>query len=274
MNERRKIADQAVPFRAILRNTDRRRRRIVRRRPVDPLSRGGGALSPLTYAEYLRMETLLSIQEPRTPPTSSRAVVLAEQFFIITHQSCELWLKQLGSDLDAAAEALVPPCDSRDLELGLEFLLRAGEVVRVLQQQILVLEKLPLRYFAAFRPSLGTASGAQSAQFRRLTTLLGNNDHQGTLYDAFAAAAEYHGRSVHDVCRTGLESGVLHRLAEALVDMGNGYWHWKMAHLALVSKMVGEGGGTGGSSGVDFLARRVTRPFPELRRLRGRVHQS
>jgi tryptophan 2,3-dioxygenase len=231
-------------------------------------------LSPLTYAEYLRMEDLLSLQEPRTPATSTHAVVLAEQFFIITHQSCELWLKQLGSDLDAAADALLPPCDPRDLELGLEFLLRSAELLRVLQQQILVLEKLPLRYFAEFRPYLGTASGAQSAQFRRLTALLGNNHQQGTVYDAFVAAAEYHGHSVHEVCRLGVEAGVLHRLAEAMVDMGNGYWHWKMAHLALVSKMVGEQSGTGGSSGVDFLARRVTRPFPELRRLRGKVHHS
>ncbi|GGU28040.1 tryptophan 2,3-dioxygenase family protein [Streptomyces diastaticus] len=230
----------------------------------------------MTYGDYLHMETLLSLQEPKAPNTAGRAVVLAvaEQFFIITHQSCELWLKQLGADLDAAAEALLPPCDPHDLELGLEFLQRSGELIRVLQQQLAVLEKLPLRYFAEFRTYLDTASGAQSAQFRRLTALLGNSHHQGSLYEAFAAAAEYHGQSVHDVLRRGVECGVLHRLAEALVDLGNGYWHWKVAHLALVSKMIGEQDGTGGSSGVDFLARRVTRPFPELRRLRGKVHHS
>ncbi|MGW4380381.1 tryptophan 2,3-dioxygenase family protein [Kitasatospora sp. NPDC004531] len=231
-------------------------------------------MSPLTYADYLRMETLLSLQEPRTPPASSRSVVLAEQFFIITHQASELWLKQLGSDLDAAAEALMPPCDAHDLEIGLEFLLRAGEVLRVLQQQLLVLERLPLRYFAEFRPYLDTASGAQSTQFRRLTALLGGDHHRGSLYEAFAAAAEYHGRTVPEVCRLGVEAGVPHRLAEALVDIGNAYWHWKVAHLALVSKMVGEQSGTGGSSGADFLARRLTRPFPELRRLRGNVHRA
>ncbi|MDT0611488.1 tryptophan 2,3-dioxygenase family protein [Streptomyces lancefieldiae] len=228
----------------------------------------------MTYGDYLHMETLLSLQEPKAPNTAGRAVVLAEQFFIITHQSCELWLKQLGADLDAAAEALLPPCDPHDLELGLEFLQRSGELIRVLQQQLAVLEKLPLRYFAEFRTYLDTASGAQSAQFRRLTVLLGNSHHQGSLYEAFAAAAEYHGQSVPDVLRRGVECGVLHRLAEALVDLGNGYWHWKVAHLALVSKMIGEQDGTGGSSGVDFLARRVTRPFPELRRLRGKVHHS
>ncbi|MFI1167924.1 tryptophan 2,3-dioxygenase family protein [Streptomyces sp. NPDC020801] len=229
-------------------------------------------MGTLTYADYLRMETLLSLQEPRTPDTAGRAVVLAEQFFIITHQSCELWLKQIGADLDAAAEALVPPCDTYDLELSYEFLLRTGEILRVLQDQLVALEKLPLRYFAEFRPYLDTASGAQSTQFRRLTGLLGNDQHPGSLYEAFVAAAEYHGQSVHDVCRRGVECGVLHRIAEALLEIGNGYWHWKVAHLALVTKMVGDQQGTGGSSGADFLARRVTRPFPELRRLRGKVH--
>ncbi|MEV0923940.1 tryptophan 2,3-dioxygenase family protein [Streptomyces spongiicola] len=231
-------------------------------------------MSALTYADYLRTEPLLSLQEPRSPHSASRAVVLAEQFFIIAHQSCELWLKQVGADLDATAEKLVPPCDAHELEVGLEFLLRAVELTRLLQQHVVVLEKLPLRHFAEFRPRLGTASGAQSAQFRRLTALLGNEHHQGSLYEAFAGAAGYHGQSVPEVCRRGAECGVLHRIAEALVDLGNGYWHWKVAHLALVSGMVGELGGTGGSSGVDFLARRVTRPFPELRRLRGRVHHS
>ncbi|WP_124270197.1 tryptophan 2,3-dioxygenase family protein [Streptomyces sp. ADI96-02] len=262
------------PLRCHARGKGHRTHQDIHRRPDDRTVRGGSALSDLTYADYLRMETLLSLQEPRAPHTAGRAVVLAEQFFIITHQSCELWLKQLAADLDAAVESLVPPCDPHDLELGLEFLLRAADIVRVLQQQVLVLEKLPLRCFAAFRPHLGTASGAQSTQFRRLTALLGNEHDPGSLYEAFTAAADYHGQTVPDVCRRGVESGVLHRVAEALVDLGNGYWHWKVAHLALVSGMVGEQSGTGGSSGVDFLARRTSRPFPELRRSRGKVRPS
>jgi tryptophan 2,3-dioxygenase len=231
-------------------------------------------MSALTYADYLRMETLLSLQEPRIPATADRAVVLAEQFFIITHQSCELWLKQIGADLNAAADALRPPCDVNDLELSVEFLLRTGEVFRVLHSQLLALEKLPIRHFAEFRRYLDTASGAQSTQFRQLTRLLGTDRNPGGLYNALVAAAEYQGYSIPDVCRQGVAAGVLHRIAEALLEIGNGYWHWKIAHLALMSKMVGSQEGTGGTSGVDFLARRIIRPFPELRRLRGQMHES
>ncbi|MFJ3232896.1 tryptophan 2,3-dioxygenase family protein [Streptomyces sp. NPDC086787] len=231
-------------------------------------------MSTLTYADYLRMETLLSLQEPRIPETADRAVVLAEQFFIITHQSCELWLKQVGADLSAAADELMPPCDDHDLELSVEFLTRTSELLRVLHDQLLALEKLPVGYFAAFRPYLGTASGAQSAQFRQLARLLGRDEYAGSLYQAFVAAVEYRGLSVPDVCRLGARAGVLHRIAEALLEIGNGYWRWKVTHLALMSKMVGNQEGTGGSSGADYLALRITRPFPELRRIRGRLHES
>lgn len=230
-------------------------------------------MSTLTYADYLRIETLLSLQEPQVPATSGRAVVLAEQFFIITHQACELWLKQVAADLQAAAEALLPHCEVSDLELGAEFLMRTGEVLRVLHGQLLVLEKLPMRHFVHFRPHLDTASGAQSAQFRQLAQLLGDDQNQGSLYTAFVEAVGYHGLSVVEVCRRGPAIGVLHRIAEALLEIGNGYWHWKMAHLALASKMVDSQEGTGGTGGIDFLVHRITRPFPELRRLRGRMHE-
>ncbi|WP_236075770.1 tryptophan 2,3-dioxygenase family protein [Streptomyces coffeae] len=229
-------------------------------------------MTTLTYTDYLQMETLLSLQEPRIPATAGRAAVLAEQFFIITHQSCELWLKQVGADLGAAADALTPPCDVDDLESGVEFLMRTGEILRVLHGQLLALEKLPVQYFAEFRPYLGTASGAQSAQFRQLARLLGSDQHPGSLYQAFVAAAAYHGRTVPEVCRQGVGAGALHRIAEALMDIGNGYWHWKVTHLALMSKMAGNRQGTGGTSGVDFLARRVTMPFAELRGLRSQLH--
>jgi tryptophan 2,3-dioxygenase len=227
---------------------------------------------PLTYADYLQTSTLLSLQETRTPTTADRAVVLAEHFFIIAHQSCELWLKQVISDLNASVDVLSPPCDIANIELCAEFLQRADELLRVLHGQVIALEQLPLRHFAAFRPYLGTASGAQSQQFILLSRLLGSDRQTGRLYEAFRAAVAYHNLSVEEVCRRGVAVGALHRVAEALLDVGNGYWRWKIAHLGLMTRMVGTQEGTGGTSGAEYLARRITLPFPELRQLRGQVH--
>lgn len=229
-------------------------------------------MTGLTYADYLHIKTLLSLQVTRTPATTDRAVVLAEHFFIVAHQSCELWLKQVIVDLEAAADALTPPCDAGDLEQSVEFLQRSNELLRVLHEQVIALERLPLRHFIEFRPYLGTASGAQSLQFRLLGRLIGGDHLPGRLYEAFVGAAEHHHLSVAEVCRRGIGAGALHRVAEALVDLGTGYWRWKVAHLALICKMVGDQNGTGGTSGVDYLARRTTLPFPELRRLRGHLH--
>jgi tryptophan 2,3-dioxygenase len=231
-------------------------------------------MTALTYADYLQVDTLLSLQETRSPDTASRSVVLAEHFFIVTHQACELWLKQVTFDLDAAAEAMTPPHGPEDAELALEFLLRSVELLRVLHEQVVALERLPLRHFAEFRPYLDGASGAQSVQFRVLARLLGGDRQEGRLYRAFEMLTGHRGMSVTDVCALGPATGVLNRIADSLLDVGNGYWRWKMTHLALVSKMVGNRTGTGGTTGVDQLARRVTMPFPQLRQVRAQVHQS
>jgi tryptophan 2,3-dioxygenase len=231
-------------------------------------------MTELTYAEYLRADTLLSLQQPRSSGTADRAVVLAEHFFIVAHQSCELWLKQLLADLEAVVDTLASESGAADLELSVELLRRAGDLLRVLHEQVLVLERLPLRHFVEFRPLLGTASGAQSEQFAVLARLIGDDRRRGALYEAFVTAAARSGLSVTQVCRLGPEVGVLHRVAEALLDVGDGLWRWRVAHLGLMSRMVGGEQGTGGSSGIDYLLRRITLPFRELRFRRGELHAS
>ncbi len=230
-------------------------------------------MTRMNYASYLHVETLLSLQDLQTPDTADRSVLAAEHFFIVTHQSCELWLKQIALDLDAAAEAMTAPYGPQDEELALEFLQRSVELLRVLHDQLLALERLPLRHFAEFRPLLDGASGAQSDQFRLLVGLLGSNQQEGRLHRSFESLVAHHDTDLASVCLLGPGAGVLNRIADSLLDVGNGYWRWKITHLALVSKMVGARSGTGGSSGVDFLAQRITLPFPGLRRLRTQVHE-
>lgn len=230
-------------------------------------------MAELSYSSYIQTETLLSLQKTQIPETADKSVILAEHFFIIAHQTCELWIKQAIADLSLVSELLSSPrLPSDGAESSVEILQRAVELLRVLHEQVLVLERLPLRHFVKFRPYLGTASGAQSQQFRGLGQLLGDDKREGRLYRAFVENAAHQGLAVADVCRLGAASGSLHRVAEVLLDVGNGYWRWKVAHLGLMSKMVGGQQGTGGTSGEEFLMRRMTLPFPELRRLRGDLH--
>jgi tryptophan 2,3-dioxygenase len=218
------------------------------------------------YRDYLNLDTLLSLQHPRVPTGQPHRVWTAEHFFIVGHQCCELWLTQVLLDLDSATEALSPPDVAG--EPALEYLSRTAKVLDVLYDHVGVLDHLPSHCFAQFRPYLGSASGAQSAQFHELDRRLGVVSSESPVERAFLGAVDASGLELIDVCRMNLDAGVLHRIFEALLDIAQGYWQWKIAHLALVSRLLGDIEGTAGTSGADYLARHVRLPFPGLRQVR------
>ncbi|MEU6476632.1 tryptophan 2,3-dioxygenase family protein [Streptomyces sp. NPDC047017] len=235
-------------------------------------------MSGQDYAGYLRLERLLSLQEPLSPAGEDTATGSAELFFIVAHQTSELWLTQALHDLDAATEALVcadAGAAPDDIEQALEHVDRAVAVMGLLGDTLRVLERLPVRRFAAFRPRLGTASGAQSRNFHDLEVRLGTADagEESPLYRAFLKALAARGTTVEEVCRLGASgAGAPHRLAEALLDLGYRFWQWKVAHLVLVDRTLGGLSGTGGTTGAGYLLTRARMPFPELRSARERLH--
>lgn len=224
----------------------------------------------LNYAEYLKLDRLMSLQQTRTPAGIDNRVRVSENFFIVAHQCCELWLSQALLDLDAATTAL--STSDRNREVALEHLHRVAAVLRILGEHVTVLNKLPAACFAEFRPLLGTASGAQSSQFHALDLRLGTGRRPSAITEAFVATVRADGLDLVAVCRHDLAAGALHALAEALLDIGQAYWTWKVAHLALVARLLGDQSGTAGSAGFDYLVRRVVMPFPELRAARQRAH--
>ncbi|MES9525320.1 tryptophan 2,3-dioxygenase family protein [Streptomyces capoamus] len=230
------------------------------------------------YAGYLRLERLLSLQEPLSPAGEDTATGSAELFFIVAHQTSELWLVQVLRDLDEAAGALVntgAPAAPDGIEQALEHLDRAVAVLGLLADTVRLLERLPVQRFAAFRPRLGSASGAQSRNFHELERCLGTAGEGGSpLYRAFCKALAARGTSPEEVCRLGASgAGAPHRLAEALLDLGYRFWQWKVAHLVLVDRSLGALPGTGGTTGGSYLLARARMPFPELRAARERLHR-
>ncbi len=121
----------------------------------------------LTYGSYLKVPELLDLQQFKADPGHPD-----ELLFIIAHQVYELWFKQLLHELvriNAHLDADEP--------------LRAAQLFeRVLKVQHLLIEQIPLLEtmfavdFAKFRHGLGTSSGFQSVQFRRLEFLCGNKN--------------------------------------------------------------------------------------------------
>lgn len=258
----------------------------------------------LTYGDYLRIDELLSIQQPVSSPEHHD-----ELLFIIQHQTSELWLKLIVHELRWAIDHLardeVGPC--------LKALARVKHVQRQLFEQWAVLATLTPSEYLQFRDALGPASGFQSVQYRLVEYLLGNKNAEmlevfahdpaatAVLGDALAAPSLYDeflrhlSRAGHAVPADRVErdwtqpyiadEGVVdvlariyespsehwqaYELAEELVDVEESFQLWRFRHLHTVKRIIGHKRGTGGSSGVGFLQAALDLSFfPELYDLR------
>jgi len=253
-----------------------------------------------TYGDYLRLDRLLSAQEPLSRPEHHD-----ELLFIIQHQTSELWMKLLIHEL-TAARALVR--EDR-LEPAFKILARVGQIQRMLFEQWSVLETLTPSEYLEFRSVLGPASGFQSAQYRALEFLLGNKDasallvhrqspevhawlerylREPSLYDEFLRHLARRGLPVPSerldrdfsepyephpevvaVFRTVYADPEKwwdgYEMAEKLVDVEERFQLWRFRHMMTGHRIIGFKPGTGGSSGVPFLRRALdVRFFPEL----------
>src|ERR1700687_2744567 len=219
----------------------------------------------LTYGGYLHLDQILGAQHPVAPDEHGSGVRAAEHFFIVTHQAFELWFKQFLVDLAAAAKLLPPPIGDR--ELALDHLPRARSVLRLRVQQMVLFDHLSPRSFLAFRPYLGSASGSESGQFRDVQRALGlRGPGESPLYHAFVAALAEADLTLEDAYRNPSAAGALYRVAEALVGISEEFWQLCAVHVQVAERTIGQKPGTGGTSGVSYLAGTLegAKPFPEL----------
>src|SRR3989442_8165038 len=121
-------------------------------------------MPPLTYANYLDLEKLLTLQKPRSTPAEHD-----EMLFIIIHQTYELWFKQLLHEF----EKIKRDFSAGDLFGAIHSFKRTRTIMKTLVQQVDILETMTPSSFSSFRDRLETASGFQSIQFRELEFLLG-----------------------------------------------------------------------------------------------------
>jgi tryptophan 2,3-dioxygenase len=89
--------------------------------------------------------------------------------FIIAHQAYELWFKLQLHEL----EKLCVDFRNNRLYGAIATLKRARTIMKVMVEQIDILETLTPMSFSSFRDRLETASGFQSSQFREFEFLLG-----------------------------------------------------------------------------------------------------
>lgn len=129
---------------------------------------------PVYYSEYLQLDKILSSQTLESEKEGTLAH--DEMLFVIIHQAYELWFKQLlfeaGSVLKIFSQNEIND-NSPDLQVVLHRTKRMATILRVLVQQIDIMETMTPMDFLDFRDLLRPASGFQSIQFKMLEALLG-----------------------------------------------------------------------------------------------------
>ena len=126
------------------------------------------------YHDYLQLDKILNAQnlesEKRNLPAHD------EMLFIIIHQAYELWFKQLHFEIDSVVEIMKKPAlndNSPELQTVVHRLSRVVTILRVLVQQIDIMETMTPMDFLDFRDMLRPASGFQSWQFKEMEAKLG-----------------------------------------------------------------------------------------------------
>jgi len=126
------------------------------------------------YSDYLRLDLLLDAQHLQSDQLGAHAH--DEMLFIVIHQTYELWFKQLLYELESVNEFMEKPAlndDSPELQTIVQRLGRCNTILKLLVQQIDVMETMSPMDFLDFRDMLRPASGFQSIQFKMIEARLG-----------------------------------------------------------------------------------------------------
>jgi tryptophan 2,3-dioxygenase len=245
----------------------------------------------MTYADYLKLEQLLSAQQPQSD-------LHDEMLFIVIHQTKELWMKELLYELRLAIKLIG---EDRFAE-AYKAMARISRIQAVMTLSWDVLSTLTPVDYLKFRDVLGTSSGFQSEQFREIEFRLGLKNpafleqhaegsegrarleaalREPSLREAATDALERAGFDLGDRSEASLAAAwlevyrdaerwfELYELAEKLVDIDDALAAWRHKHVLTVERIIGNKRGTGGSAGAPYLRSTLEkRVFPELWSLR------
>ncbi len=254
----------------------------------------------LSYGEYLHLDEVLGAQHPMSQPQHHD-----EMLFIIQHQTSELWLKLMLHELTSARDgfrtdevSLVLKRLARVKEIQ-HVLTQQWSVLATLTPSEYVEFRDFLATSSGFQswqyravefilgnknPDMVEVFAHDEVVHSRLETLL----HEPSLYDEFLRYLSRHGHQVpaavlnRDYTRAYVHNDDLvqtfkviysdprhhwieYETCEELVDVEDNFQLWRFRHLKTVERTIGFKAGTGGSSGVKFLARALDLTFfPEL----------
>jgi tryptophan 2,3-dioxygenase len=252
----------------------------------------------LTYRSYLRLPELLAVQTPLSEAHD-------ELLFITIHQASELWMKLCLHELAAAREAIILDQVAPALKMMARVsriqaqLIQSWEVLATMTPADYAKMRGSLGTSSGFQSDqyrmleflLGNRAPAMVEVFAgddEVQAGLRDELTRLSLYDEALRLLARYGLAVpperldRDWGRTPEPSPAveaawaevyadpdrywdLYELAEKLVDLEYHLQLWRFGHLKTVERVIGFKRGTGGTAGVNYLAKVVEqRVFPEL----------
>jgi tryptophan 2,3-dioxygenase len=254
--------------------------------------------SSQSYGEYLQLARVLSAQQPLSGEHD-------EMMFIIVHQVSELWIRLFLHELDFVQRCVVrddldPSFKALQRISKVQAqLFGAWEILATMTPADYTLFRNQLGRSSGFQSmqyrlmefGLGNKNAdmirvhqRNPEDYARLKRAL----HAPSLYDEVLRLLSRRGYGVpqelldRDFSQpyvsskavTGAWLGVYHNadkdwdlyeLAEGLVDLDHRFQLWRFQHMKTVERIIGHKPGTGGTSGVSYLAKALElRFFPEL----------
>jgi tryptophan 2,3-dioxygenase len=258
----------------------------------------------LTYSDYLKIDQLLSLQRPKSAGPEHD-----EMLFIIIHQVYELWFKEVLHEVDQL-DRLFRDGDSpraghtlKRILTIMKTLVGQVDVLETLTPQEFLTFRSNLESASGFQSHqfralefvLGKKDPGVLQRFPEGSAareLLAQRLASPSLWDGFLVFLAGAGVPVpedelgRDVTRAVEPSpqlqGVLidvYRnrpvvagICEQMLDLDEGLQEWRYRHVKMVERTIGAKGGTGGSSGVGYLASTLFKPlFPDLWAIRSEL---
>ena len=207
------------------------------------------------YEKYLRTCELLNLQK-----TPEEMVSPEELLFQVTHQSSELWMKLIKTELDRVLQFI----NQDQLLLACRSFKLIHDCQRLLTQSVdLIAENISIVEYGKIRTALGQGSGMESPGFNWLL------EYPARLWEAFSRLLDRRHIDLRTIYTQYEKQIELHALAECLMTFDDLFHQWRTHHYALVARTIGTESHSLKGLSTQVLQKGVkTRFFPELLELR------
>lgn len=261
----------------------------------------------LTYEKYLHIDDLLKLQHSLSQPPEHD-----ETLFIIIHQVYELWFKQILHEMQLCCREIEKGHLMRvmhalkRIQTIQKILVQQIDVLETMPPDDFN------RFRGHLNPASGFQSAQfREVEFRmglKDTSYLNFHKHhpenqkrlqvaldQPSLYDHFLRFLNHRGYKIPkelldrdvklahvendaltdifvEIYRHPYENSEIYVLLESLLDLDENFILWRYRHMAMVERIIGAMGGTGGSSGARYLGSTLRKQaFPEIWSVRNRL---